>query len=103
MKASAAMRRDALVRGRRPIHALKNHFFHRYSSGPGRADKGMKKGLAASAPFTPHSSSLCLENEPISISDLENKVLNKRARRETKPRNKRLSRVVSVWPFFMLQ
>lgn len=43
-----AMRQDGLVRGhgdmgRGGIDALKNHFFHRYSLGSARADKGMKK------------------------------------------------------------
>lgn len=62
---------------------LKNHFFQCYSFGPSQASEKHETVLAPCAPFTQHRSSLCSENEPISISDWGDKELNKRACRAT--------------------
>lgn len=69
------------------VDALKNHFFHRYPFGCRRSlahqQRDEKVPGTEQGPFTRHSSSLCGENEPISISDWRDNVLNRRACRVT--------------------
>lgn len=75
------------------VDALKNHFFHCYPFGCrrllARQQRDEKVPGAVRGPFTRHSSSLCWENEPISISDWRDNVLNRRACRVTMRQNKR--------------
>lgn len=75
------------------VDALKNHFFHCYPFGCrcslAHQQRDEKVPGAEQGPFTRHSSSLCRENEPISISDWRDNVLNRRACRVTMRRKQK--------------
>lgn len=91
------------------VDALKNHFFHRYPFGCRRSlarqQRDEKVPGTERGPFTRHSSSLCWENEPISISDWRDNVLNRRACRVTMWRKQKgpPPQLSQRGPRFMLQ